>query len=54
MLMKYNAQIVCLKVMHKKTELTQFAHTLYSFYSKLYEKLTIINKNQYLNTKLML
>ena len=71
MLMKYNEQIACLKVMHnwlqcicnqcrlfivyaKNTEVTQFAHTLYSFYSELYEKLTIINKNQCLNTKLML
>ena len=71
MLMKYNAQIVCLKVMHnwlqcicnqcrlfivyaKNTEVTQFAHILYSFYSELYEKLRFLKKNQYRNTKLTL
>ena len=38
----------------KNTELTQFSHTLYSFYNELYEKLSILKKNQYLNTKLTL
>ena len=38
----------------KNTELTQSALTLYSFYNELYDRLTIINKNQYIDTKLML
>ena len=36
------------------TELTQFSYTLYSFYNDLYDKLTIINKNQYIDTKITL
>ena len=38
----------------KSTEVTQYALTLYTLYNELYDRLTIINKNQYIDTKLML
>ena len=38
----------------KSTELTQYALTLYSLYNELYDRLTIINKNQYIDSKIML
>lgn len=38
----------------KIKELSQFSYTLYSFYNDLYDKLTKINKNQYIDTKITL